>query len=102
MDNAQVLSMAKVQLKTNNRPRQGIANRVAVHRELSLAAAPGNPGEHGLSGAHGTSFFADPRAQRVVAFGTAAPGACTRTAVKQSQLLVDGALTRSPADPRAC
>ncbi len=90
LDGQQVLSPAFVQLMTTNHLGAGIQNRVAnvephrdgygfglgvaVRLQPGLAAVPGNPGEFSWNGANGTGFFADPKQQLVVAFGTAAPG----------------------------
>jgi CubicO group peptidase (beta-lactamase class C family) len=110
LDGAQVLSPATVQLMTSNHLGQGIANRVAnvephragygfglgvaVRMESGLAAVPGNPGEFSWNGANGTGFFCDPKANLVVAFGTAAPGELRKYYREQVQDLVYGALNR--------
>ena len=96
LDGQQVLSPAFVQLMTTNHLGAGIQNRVAnvephrdgygfglgvaVRLQPGLAAVPGNPGEFSWNGANGTGFFADPKQQLVVAFGTAARPGCRRTA----------------------
>jgi CubicO group peptidase (beta-lactamase class C family) len=110
LDGAQVLSPATVQLMASNHLGQGIANRVAnvephragygfglgvaVRMENGLAAVPGNPGEFSWNGANGTGFFCDPKANLVVAFGTAAPGELRKYYREQVQDLVYGALSR--------
>ncbi len=110
LDGAQVLSPAFVQLMTSNHLGVGIQNRVAnvephrggygfglgvaVRLESGLSAVPGNAGEFSWNGASGTGFFADPRAQLVVAFGTAAPGELRKYYREQVQDLVYGALNR--------
>jgi CubicO group peptidase (beta-lactamase class C family) len=113
LDGQQVLSPAFVQLMTSNHLGAGIQNRVAVvepHREgygfglgvavrmqPGLAAIPGNPGEFSWNGANGTGFFADPKEQLVVAYGTAAPGELRKYYREQVQDLVYGALTSASA-----
>jgi len=67
---------------------------VAVRLQPGLAAVPGNPGEFSWNGANGTGFFADPKEQLVVAFGTAAPGDLRKYYREQVQDLVYGALNR--------
>jgi CubicO group peptidase (beta-lactamase class C family) len=110
LDGAQVLSPTSVRLMTSNHLGAGILNRVAAvepHRDgygfglgvavrlqLGMAAVPGNPGEFSWNGANGTGFFADPREQLVVAFGTAAPGELRKYYREQVQDLVYGALSR--------
>ncbi len=110
LDNAQVLSPAFVHLMTSNHLGTGIQNRVAsvephrdgygfglgvaVRVQSGLAAVPGNPGEFSWNGANGTGFFADPKEQLVVAFGTAAPGELRKYYREQMQNLVYGALSR--------
>jgi CubicO group peptidase (beta-lactamase class C family) len=110
LDGVQVLSPAFVQLMTSNHLGAGIVNRVAniephrggygfglgvaVRMEPGLAAVPGNAGEYSWNGANGTGFFADPKAQLVVAFGTAAPGELRKYYREQVQDLVYGALNR--------
>jgi CubicO group peptidase (beta-lactamase class C family) len=113
LDGQQVLSPAFVQLMTSNHLGAGIQNRVAVvepHREgygfglgvavrmqPGLAAIPGNPGEFSWNGANGTGFFADPKEQLVVAYGTAAPGELRKYYREQVQDLVYSALTSASA-----
>ena len=108
LDGTQVLSPAFVTLMTSNHLGSGIANRVAsvephrdgygfglgvaVRVQAGLAAVPGNPGEFSWNGANGTGFFADPKAQLVVAYGTAAPGEIRKYYREQVQDLVYGAL----------
>ncbi len=110
LDGAQVLSPATVQLMTSDHLGAGIQNRVAnvephrggygfglgvaVRLQPGLAAVPGNPGEYSWNGANGTGFFADPKEQLVVAFGTAAPGELRKYYREQVQNLVYGALSR--------
>ena len=110
LEGQQVLSPAFVQLMTSNHLGAGIQNRVAAvepHRDgygfglgvavrlqPGLAAVPGNPGEFTWNGANGTGFFADPKEQLVVAFGTAAPGELRKFYREQVQDLVYGALTK--------
>jgi CubicO group peptidase (beta-lactamase class C family) len=110
LEGRQVLSPAFVQLMTSNHLGSAILNRVAAvepHRDgygfglgvavrlqPGLAAVPGNPGEFSWNGANGTGFFADPAAQLVVTFGTAAPGELRKYYREQVQDLVYGALTR--------
>ena len=110
LDGQQVLSPAFVQLMTTNHLGAGIQNRVAAvepHRDgygfglgvavrlqPGLAAVPGNPGEFSWNGANGTGFFADPKQQLVVAFGTAAPGELRKYYREQVQDLVYGAFTK--------
>jgi CubicO group peptidase (beta-lactamase class C family) len=110
LDGQQVLSPASVQLMTSNHLDAAIQNRVAnvephrdgygfglgvaVRMQPGLAAVPGNAGEYSWNGANGTGFFADPQAQLVVAFGTAAPGDLRKYYREQVQDLVYGALTR--------
>ena len=48
----------------------------------------------GHAGANGTGFFADPKEQLVVAFGTAAPGDLRKYYREQMQDLIYGALTK--------
>ncbi len=110
LDGQQVLSPAFVRLMTSNHLGAGIQNRVAAvepHRDgygfglgvavrlqPGLAAVPGSPGEFSWNGANGTGFFADPKEQLVVAFGTAAPGELRMYYREQVQDLVYGALTK--------
>ena len=110
LEGAQVLSPATVRLMTSNHLGSGIQNRVAnvephrdgygfglgvaVRMEPGLAAVPGSPGEFSWNGANGTGFFADPKEQLVVAFGTAAPGELRKYYREQVQNLVYGALSR--------
>jgi len=110
LDSQQVLSPAFVQLMTTNHLGAGIQNRVAnvephrdgygfglgvaVRLQPGLAAVPGNPGEFSWNGANGTGFFADPKQQLVVAFGTAAPGELRKYYREQMQDLVYGALAK--------
>jgi len=105
-----ILSPAIVKLMTSDQMNKNIVNRVAVvepHREgygfglgvavrtePGLAAVPGNVGEYSWNGAYGTGFFADPQAQLVVVFGTAAPGDLRKYYREQVQNLVYGAMTR--------
>jgi CubicO group peptidase (beta-lactamase class C family) len=110
LDGQQVLSPATVQLMTSNHLGSGIQNRVAAvepHRDgygfglgvavrlqPGLAAVPGSPGEFSWNGANGTGFFADPKEQLVVTFGTAAPGELRKYYREQMQDLVYGALVK--------
>ncbi len=110
LDGQQVLSPAFVRLMTSNHLGAGIQNRVAAvepHRdgygfglgvavriEPGLAAVPGSPGEYSWNGANGTGFFADPKEQLVVAFGTAAPGELRKYYREQVQDLVYGAFAK--------
>jgi CubicO group peptidase (beta-lactamase class C family) len=110
LDGRQVLSPAFVQLMTSNHLGSGIQNRVAAvepHRDgygfglgvavrlqPGLAAVPGSPGEFSWNGANGTGFFADPKEQLVVTFGTAAPGDLRKYYREQVQDLVYGALAK--------
>jgi CubicO group peptidase (beta-lactamase class C family) len=110
LDGQQVLSPAFVQLMTTNHLGAGIQNRVAnvephrdgygfglgvaVRLQPGLAAVPGNPGEFSWNGANGTGFFADPKQQLVVAFGTAAPGELRKYYREQVQDHVYGAFTK--------
>ena len=110
LDGQQVLSPAFVQLMTTNHLGAGVQNRVAnvephrdgygfglgvaVRLQPGLAAVPGNPGEFSWNGANGTGFFADPKQQLVVAFGTAAPGELRKYYREQMQDLVYGALAK--------
>jgi CubicO group peptidase (beta-lactamase class C family) len=110
LDGTQVLSPAFVRLMTSDHLGSGIQNRVAnvephrggygfglgvsVRLQPGLAAVPGNPGEFSWNGANGTGFFADPKEQLVVAFGTAAPGDLRKYYREQVQDLVYGALSR--------
>jgi CubicO group peptidase (beta-lactamase class C family) len=110
LDGQQVLSPAFVQLMTTNHLGAGIQNRVAnvephrdgygfglgvaVRLQPGLAAVPGNPGEFSWNGANGTGFFADPKQQLVVAFGTAAPGELRKYYREQVQDLVYGAFAK--------
>ena len=110
LEGQQVLSPAFVRLMTSNHLGAGIQNRVAAvepHRDgygfglgvavrlqAGLAAVPGSPGEFSWNGANGTGFFADPKEQLVVAFGTAAPGDLRKYYREQVQDLVYGALSR--------
>jgi len=109
LEGQQVLSPAFVQLMTSNHLGAGIQNRVAAvepHRDgygfglgvavrvqPGLAAVPGSPGEYSWNGANGTGYFADPKEQLVVAFGTAAPGELRKYYREQMQDLVYGALS---------
>jgi CubicO group peptidase (beta-lactamase class C family) len=72
----------------------GFGLGVAVRLQPGLAAVPGNPGEFSWNGANGTGFFADPKQQLVVAFGTAAPGELRKYYREQVQDLVYGAFTK--------
>jgi CubicO group peptidase (beta-lactamase class C family) len=110
LDGAQVLSPATVRLMTSNHLGAGIQNRVAAvepHRDgygfglgvavrvqPGLAAVPASPGEFSWNGANGTGFFADPKEQLVVTFGTAAPGELRKYYREQVQDLVYGAFMR--------
>lgn len=110
LEGAQVLSPATVQLMTSDHLGASIQNRVAnvephrggygfglgvaVRMQPGVAAVPGNPGEYSWNGANGTGFFADPKEQLVVAFGTAAPGDLRKHYREQVQNLVYGALSR--------
>jgi Beta-lactamase class C and other penicillin binding proteins len=110
LDGQQVLSPAFVQLMTSNHLGPDIQNRVAaiephrdgygfglgvaVRMQAGLAAVPGSPGEFSWNGANGTGFFADPKEQLVVAYGTAAPGDLRKYYREQVQDLVYGALTK--------
>jgi len=110
LDGAQVLSRATVRLMTSNHLGSGIQNRVAnvephragygfglgvaVRIEPGLASVPGSPGEYSWNGANGTGFFADPKEQLVVAFGTAAPGELRKYYREQVQNLVYGAMSK--------
>jgi CubicO group peptidase (beta-lactamase class C family) len=110
LDGAQVLSPAFVRLMTSDHLGAGIQNNVAnvephragygfglgvaVRVQPGLAAVPGNVGEFSWNGANGTGFFADPKEQLVVAFGTAAPGELRKFYREQMQDLVYGALNR--------
>ena len=110
LEGAQVLSPSTVRLMTSNHLGSGIQNRVAnvephrdgygfglgvaVRMEPGLAAVPGSPGEFSWNGANGTGFFADPKEQLVVAFGTAAPGELRKYYREQVQNLVYVALSR--------
>jgi CubicO group peptidase (beta-lactamase class C family) len=110
LDGAQVLSPAFVRLMTSDHLGAGIQNNVAnvephrggygfglgvaVRVQPGLAAVPGSVGEFTWNGANGTGFFADPKEQLVVAFGTAAPGELRKFYREQVQNLVYGALNR--------
>ena len=110
LDGAQVLSPATVRLMTSDHLGTGIQNRVAnvephragygfglgvaVRTQPGQAAVPGSPGEFSWNGANGTGFFADPKEQLVVAFGTAAPGDLRKYYREQVQDLVYGAMSR--------
>ncbi len=110
LEGQQVLSPAFVQLMTSNHLGAGIQNRVAavephrdgygfglgvaVRMQPGLAAVPGSPGEYSWNGANGTGFFADPKEQLVVVYGTAAPGELRKYYREQVQDLVYGAMTR--------
>jgi CubicO group peptidase (beta-lactamase class C family) len=110
LDGAQVLSPATVRLMTSSHLGSGIQNRVAnvephragygfglgvaVRVEPGLASVPGSPGEFSWNGANGTGFFADPKEQLVVAFGTAAPGELRKYYREQVQDLVYGAMSK--------
>jgi CubicO group peptidase (beta-lactamase class C family) len=110
LDGTQVLSPAFVRLMTSDHLGAGIQNNVAnvephrggygfglgvaVRVHAGQAAVPGNPGEFSWNGANGTGFFADPKEQLVVAFGTAAPGELRKFYREQVQDLVYGALSR--------
>ena len=110
LDGKQVLSPQTVALMTSNHLGPEIQNRVAnvephragygyglgvaVRQQPGLAAVPGNVGEYSWNGANGTGFFCDPKAQLVVAFGTAAPGDIRKYYREQVQNLVYGAMTR--------
>jgi CubicO group peptidase (beta-lactamase class C family) len=110
LDGAQVLSPAFVRLMTNDhlgsliqnnvanvephRAGYGFGLGVAVRLQAGLAAVPGSAGEFSWNGANGTGFFADPKEQLVVAFGTAAPGELRKYYREQVQDLVYGALSR--------
>ena len=110
LDGRQVLSPAFVTLMTSNHLGAGIQNRVAavephrdgygfglgvaVRMQPGLAAVPGSPGEFTWNGANGTGFFADPKEQLVVTFGTAAPGDLRKYYREQVQDLVYGAFTK--------
>lgn len=77
-----------------HRAGYGYGLGVAVRLEPGLAAVPGNVGEYSWNGANGTGFFADPKEQLVVAFGTAAPGEIRKYYREQIQDLVYGAMNR--------
>ncbi len=110
LDGKQVLSPAFVSLMTSNHLGPQINNRVAevephragygyglgvaVRLQPGLAAVPGSVGEYSWNGANGTGFFADPKEQLVVAYGTAAPGEIRKYYREQMQDLVYGALMR--------
>jgi CubicO group peptidase (beta-lactamase class C family) len=110
LEDAQVLSPATVRHMGSDHLGTTIQNRVAnvephragygfglgvaVRMQTGLAAVPGNPGEFSWNGANGTGFFADPKEQLVVAFGTAAPGDLRKYYREQIQYLVYGAMTR--------
>ncbi|MBL8324035.1 MAG: beta-lactamase family protein [Rubrivivax sp.] len=110
LDGVQVLSPATVRLMTSDHLGTAIQNNVAgvephragygfglgvaVRLQPGLAAIPGSPGEFSWNGANGTGFFADPKEQLVVAFGTAAPGELRKYYREQLQNLVYGALSR--------
>ena len=110
LDGQRILSPQFVALMTSNHLNPGIQNRVAnvePHREgygyglgvavrvsPGLAAVPGSVGEYSWNGSYGTGFFADPKEQLVVAYGTAAPGAIRKYYREQVQNLVYGSLTR--------
>lgn len=110
LDGAQVLSPATVRMMTSDHLGTAIQNNVAhvephragygfglgvaVRMHSGVAAVPGSPGEFSWNGAHGTGFFADPKEQLVVAFGTAAPGDLRKYYREQVQNLVYGALSR--------
>jgi CubicO group peptidase (beta-lactamase class C family) len=110
LDGAQVLSPAFVRLMTSDhlgtliqnnvanvephRAGYGFGLGVAVRLQPGLAAVPGSVGEFSWNGANGTGFFADPKEQLVVAFGTAAPGELRKFYREQVQDLVYGALNR--------
>jgi CubicO group peptidase (beta-lactamase class C family) len=110
LDGAQVLSPAFVRLMTSDHLGAGIQNNVAnvephrggygfglgvaVRVHAGQAAVPGSAGEFSWNGANGTGFFADPKEQLVVAYGTAAPGELRKFYREQVQDLVYGALTR--------
>jgi CubicO group peptidase (beta-lactamase class C family) len=110
LDGRQILSPAFVQLMTSNHLGAGIQNRVAAvepHRDgygfglgvavrvqPGLAAVPGNPGEYSWNGANGTGYFADPKEQLLVVYGTAAPGELRKYYREQVQDLVYGALLK--------
>lgn len=110
LDGAQVLSPATIRLMTSDHLGSNIQNRVAnvephragygfglgvaVRTQPGLAAVPGSPGEFSWNGANGTAFFADPKEQLVVAFGTAAPGELRKYYREQVQNLVYGALNK--------
>jgi CubicO group peptidase (beta-lactamase class C family) len=110
LDGAQVLSPAFVRLMTSDHLAAGIQNNVAnvephragygfglgvaVRVQPGGAAVPGSVGEFSWNGANGTGFFADPKEQLVVAFGTAAPGELRKFYREQMQDLVYGAMNR--------
>jgi CubicO group peptidase (beta-lactamase class C family) len=110
LEGAQVLSPATVRLMTSNHLGRSIQNRVAnvephragygfglgvaVRMEPGLASVPGSPGEYSWNGANGTGFFADPKEQLVVVFGTAAPGELRKYYREQVQDLVYGAMSQ--------
>ena len=110
LDGQQILSPQFVALMTSNHLGPQINNRVAevephragygyglgvaVRLQPGLAAVPGSVGEYSWNGANGTGFFADPKEQLVVAYGTAAPGEIRKYYREQMQDLVYGALMR--------
>lgn len=110
LEGAQILSPAFVRTMTSDHLGTSIQNNVAgvephrggygfglgvaVRLQPGLAAVPGNPGEYSWNGANGTGFFADPKEELVVAFGTAAPGELRKYYREQVQYLVYGALAR--------
>jgi CubicO group peptidase (beta-lactamase class C family) len=67
---------------------------MAVRIEPGLSSVPGSLGEFSWNGANGTGFFADPKEQLVVTFGTAAPGELRKYYREQVQNLVYGAFTK--------
>ena len=77
-----------------HRAGYGYGLGVAVRLQPGLAAVPGSVGEYSWNGANGTGFFADPKEQLVVAYGTAAPGEIRKYYREQMQDLVYGALMR--------
>jgi len=77
-----------------HRAGYGFGLGVAVRMQPGLAAVPGSTGEYSWNGANGTGFFADPKEQLVVAFGTAAPGDLRKYYREQMQDLIYGALTK--------
>jgi CubicO group peptidase (beta-lactamase class C family) len=79
---------------STQRDGYGFGLGVVVRMQPGLVAVPGSAGECSWNGANGTGFFADPKEQLVVTFGSTAPSEVRKYYRKQVQDLAYGALTK--------